>query len=302
MKFELRHDILAQKIVARVSAEDKYMREALQFVHQRYQFFKRKGELLSDDGIDYIKPHLNRLRLSKEEVDFIEKSIADIHQKEIAERERLERKIKRQNQARRRQRYFLIAALAITALVSLLSMKTINTNRELKQSAWQNAITQGNYYQTLQKFEAAIIAYQSPRGWRKNDSLLALIQKCNDLINQKEKFDSVITQIESAYNKRNLNEVDQQLMELKKVNYHHPLAKAQIESLEGKRSILLLIKNQKVDIEQLLTHAFQAFRRRNKIEANILLNVAEEINPKDKRIKILRDGFRRFSKNHNHEI
>ncbi|MEL7341414.1 MAG: hypothetical protein AAGM67_13115, partial [Bacteroidota bacterium] len=73
---ELAHDSLAAKIYDKVSIEEKTLRRVEKFVADRYAFYQSRDVLLTKDDVDYINPYLSKLDLSREEHQFIRKSIA----------------------------------------------------------------------------------------------------------------------------------------------------------------------------------------------------------------------------------
>lgn len=77
MRIELYHDILAQKVFEKASAEEKARLKIERFVRERHGYFRENRELLTKKELDYITPYLDKLELEPEYLDFIAASRKD---------------------------------------------------------------------------------------------------------------------------------------------------------------------------------------------------------------------------------
>lgn len=83
MKYELIHDTIAKQVFEKASTEAHTRRKVEKFVKDRYEAYQSRGASLSQDDIDYLKPHLGKIRLSREEKDFIEKGQKALKTKQL---------------------------------------------------------------------------------------------------------------------------------------------------------------------------------------------------------------------------
>ncbi len=78
MKIEIYHDILAKKVLEKVSGEKKILRKIERLMEERYALYlqnnKSKKGLLSQNDLDTILPFSNSLNFSKEQQLFIDRS------------------------------------------------------------------------------------------------------------------------------------------------------------------------------------------------------------------------------------
>jgi len=74
-KYEFRHDALAKKIFDQVSYSEKELIEVRQFIINRYNDFKKRGDFLQEQDISYILPYENKMFLNPEQKEFVYKSI-----------------------------------------------------------------------------------------------------------------------------------------------------------------------------------------------------------------------------------
>ena len=73
-KYELRHDSLAAKINEKITLPEKELKEIRQFIKNSLDNYSKSRILLKNDDIEYLTPYLNKLLLSHEEKEFINKS------------------------------------------------------------------------------------------------------------------------------------------------------------------------------------------------------------------------------------
>ena len=73
MKIEISHDILANHIYEKASADIKLRLKMKSFVTERYKYYQETAGLLTANDLDYISPYRSYLDkvISKEEMDFI---------------------------------------------------------------------------------------------------------------------------------------------------------------------------------------------------------------------------------------
>ena len=78
MKIEIYHDILAKKILEKVSGDKKMLRKVERLIHERFEFYlaqdKNKKGLLNQNDLDTITPYLSSAKIDQEEQAFIKKS------------------------------------------------------------------------------------------------------------------------------------------------------------------------------------------------------------------------------------
>ncbi|BDS09446.1 hypothetical protein [Aureispira anguillae] len=75
MKIELAHDFIAKKIYQEASLEDKARASATKLLHERYRhYLSSKNLLLTEYDLIYIRPHLERMDLSREEELYVKVS------------------------------------------------------------------------------------------------------------------------------------------------------------------------------------------------------------------------------------
>jgi len=72
--FELRHDILASRIFARMSRKEKDVLEIMQLLESRLKDYTQRGILLDKDTLEFIAPYEKSIRLRTELVDLINRS------------------------------------------------------------------------------------------------------------------------------------------------------------------------------------------------------------------------------------
>jgi WD40 repeat protein len=94
MRIELTHDILAQKVYTKVSAEEKALRKMERFIADRYEFYHGKGNLLTSNELNYINPYLGEIDLP-------------VHLQEF---------VKQGTNAHKRRRLVLVAVLSLAFL------------------------------------------------------------------------------------------------------------------------------------------------------------------------------------------
>ncbi|MEM6346835.1 MAG: hypothetical protein AAF927_23305 [Bacteroidota bacterium] len=82
MKIELSHDILAQKVYDKVSAEDKNLRKVERVIAERYEFYEGNHRKLTRAEINYIQPYISQVSVEPEEKAFIEDGIR-YHQRRL---------------------------------------------------------------------------------------------------------------------------------------------------------------------------------------------------------------------------
>jgi energy-coupling factor transporter ATP-binding protein EcfA2 len=104
---ELRHDSLALKIYERISLQEKERLEVQRFLSISLREYQKRGTLLKEEDLDYIKTHQRKLKLGKEMQAFIDTSL---------------RQSKKQRTKKRYQRIvaILILLLALSSLFGLL--------------------------------------------------------------------------------------------------------------------------------------------------------------------------------------
>lgn len=73
-RYELRHDALATKIYEKITLVEKELLEIRQLIENSYSSWEKRGVLMSAEDLGYIAPYENRLFLSKNFEEFIEKS------------------------------------------------------------------------------------------------------------------------------------------------------------------------------------------------------------------------------------
>lgn len=73
-RYELRHDALATKIYEKITLVEKELLEIRQLIENAYSSWEKRGVLMSAEDLGYIAPYENRLFLSKNFEEFIEKS------------------------------------------------------------------------------------------------------------------------------------------------------------------------------------------------------------------------------------
>lgn len=74
MKIELSHDTLAKSIHDRFSNEDKMRAQIRQLLMERLTDYKEHSTLLSKDDLNYMDTYLDSIELSRETLNFIQKS------------------------------------------------------------------------------------------------------------------------------------------------------------------------------------------------------------------------------------
>ncbi len=84
MKIELTHDILADKIYKKVSAEEKARRKVEKFVADRYEFYNGRGNLLTNNELNFIVPYLAEVDLPGEHLKFVQKGQRTARNKRMA--------------------------------------------------------------------------------------------------------------------------------------------------------------------------------------------------------------------------
>lgn len=104
---ELRHDSLALKIYERISLQEKERLEVQRFLNISLREYQKRGTLLKEEDLDYIKTHQRKLKLGKDMQAFIDTSL---------------RQSKKQRTKKRYQRIvgILILLLALSSLFGLL--------------------------------------------------------------------------------------------------------------------------------------------------------------------------------------
>jgi hypothetical protein len=73
-RYELRHDSLAAKIFEKINLVEKELFEVKQFIENAYQYYEKRGVLLSSADLRYIAPYEDMLRLSKSLEELIRSS------------------------------------------------------------------------------------------------------------------------------------------------------------------------------------------------------------------------------------
>lgn len=71
MKVEIIHDTLAKRVYNLIDSEDRMWLKIEQFIHNRYQYFLDSGALIANQDLNYIRPYLDQVHISKEEREFI---------------------------------------------------------------------------------------------------------------------------------------------------------------------------------------------------------------------------------------
>ena len=106
-KQELRHDSLALKIYERISLQEKERLEVQRFLSISLREYQKRGTLLKEEDLDYIKTHRRKLKLGKEMQAFLDNSL---------------RQSKKQRTKKRYQRIVavLIILLALSSLFGLI--------------------------------------------------------------------------------------------------------------------------------------------------------------------------------------
>jgi len=75
MKLELAHDFLAKKIFEEASIEDKNRAKVTKYLQERFKHYQVSSDLLLNRrDLNYIKPYLNEIDLTKEEALFVQQS------------------------------------------------------------------------------------------------------------------------------------------------------------------------------------------------------------------------------------
>jgi WD40 repeat protein len=101
-RYELRHDSLAAKIFEKISVDEMELLEVRQFIENALLNYNKRQILLSPDDFEYIGGRENRLKLSSELREFVEKSKENIRVK---------------NRTVKRLTFLSAAALALIVLV-----------------------------------------------------------------------------------------------------------------------------------------------------------------------------------------
>jgi hypothetical protein len=73
-RYELRHDALATKIYEKITLVEKELLEIRHLIENAFHNWQKRGVLISAEDLGYIAPYENRLYLSKELEELIEKS------------------------------------------------------------------------------------------------------------------------------------------------------------------------------------------------------------------------------------
>ena len=115
-RFELAHDIIAEKIWARLPDQDKLLRQITRSITQRQEDYEAgRGSLLGKPELDAWKLYLPILSLSAAQQDYLEKSKLHLAAIEKEEEERLNKE-KRQI-ARNRQLQRIVALVLVAASI-----------------------------------------------------------------------------------------------------------------------------------------------------------------------------------------
>jgi len=157
-RYELRHDALAAKIFEKITMVEKELMEVKQFVETAHQNYVKRGILLSEKGLGYVAPYLNKMFLNDTLNNFVNICKLDLHRK---------------NQ-RKRQVKFIIAGILIflTSLLSIWALIERNNAEHQKDQAKANMLA-ANSFNMLDK--NTTISLQLAREALKKDtnSLLA---------------------------------------------------------------------------------------------------------------------------------
>ena len=126
-KYELRHDALAGKIFEKISIRERELIEVRQFLNYGLIEFQKRGFLLNEKDLTYIRPHLETLDLQEEVKKFVDESIRAVGKK---------RKL-------RKRVLGVIIIILLLAIMSLLAFFDAQRRRkealDLKNLAEQNA-------------------------------------------------------------------------------------------------------------------------------------------------------------------
>lgn len=82
LRIEITHDILAAKVYDRIDAAEKMRLKVTQMLHDRYDYHKETGEMLSKRELAYIEPYVKQLDLNQEQEDFLADSFKKVKYKE----------------------------------------------------------------------------------------------------------------------------------------------------------------------------------------------------------------------------
>ena len=115
-RFELSHDIIAEKVWQRLPEQDKQLRKIQRSITQRQEDYQAgKGSLLGKAELEAWNIYLPMLELTEDEKAYVEESAKAQETAMMAERERLEKEKAQLRRNRRLQR--LIAIVLILAML-----------------------------------------------------------------------------------------------------------------------------------------------------------------------------------------
>jgi hypothetical protein len=167
MKFELTHDIIAEKIWQRMPEADKQLRMIERSLEQRLQDYRQeRGGLLGKKELNAWEAYLDRLNLDEEEKNFVEASRKAIIDEEEREKRLLKEENERLRKDRLRQRRLRITMVIIAGIIGLLAFysfskykESIITYSNLRASQAENFFNNRDYKTAFLLAEKAIDDY-----------------------------------------------------------------------------------------------------------------------------------------------
>jgi WD40 repeat protein len=175
-KFELSHDIIAEKIWERLPEQDKQLRQIkLSITHRLEDFQKGRGSLLGKKELATWKVYLPMLHLTAEEQHFVLRSEQDLAAAQKAEQDRIEQEKRQIKRNKRLQAgvaivlflaslvsgYFIDEAIDKTAAAKIADTKmqiAVEKTTKLEQQALQKEDELNAKENELKQYELSLIA------------------------------------------------------------------------------------------------------------------------------------------------
>ncbi|MBN2893360.1 MAG: hypothetical protein JXL97_15920 [Bacteroidales bacterium] len=203
--YELMHDSLAQRVAEKRSEDEIALLQARQLIKSQSSLKAEARELFSEKQLALIEPFIEKLKLTQEEKDLIEQSRISAEKQRSA-------KINRQRK--------IIAGVTVAAVIAiilavfgLVQMKKANTAltevekqtkiandfiETVKVSTFKQAflyMEQGEYEVAKQKF---VYLRDTIPGGDTSKAIIKRIKECDDLIVEKQAFDSLLIEAQNA--------------------------------------------------------------------------------------------------------
>lgn len=135
-KFELSHDIIAEKIWQRLPEQDKQLRQIQRSLRQRYEDFQSgKGSLLGKAELGAWEIYFPKLDLPDEQQQYIQDSTEAIKAAQEAERERLEKEKAQIARNRRLQKRITWGLSVLGIIIIALLLYSLWANKEANRQS-----------------------------------------------------------------------------------------------------------------------------------------------------------------------